>query len=295
MKKMWGLIVSVCFMFLLSACQNLTFKKKEEPTSSEIEISGPLLAQVNDWRIGLEDFEKRLKALEPLAKEQGVDVNNYDFKRRALNELVRTALLAEEARLRGLDKEKDFREAVENYKQTLLAQRLIQREVADIIVTEAEIEEFYNQNKQFFKSPEEIKVREIVVNNKSQAKDLYIRLLQGEDFAFLATQYSVADSKSKGGDLGYLKPDPKVKFKKFWEVVSALDKGEVSSIFKGEDGKFYIVKVEDKKEGKITPLSEIKEDIRRALKIDKENRKIEELVNLAKEKAKVVINEDLLR
>ena len=88
---------------------------------------------------------------------------------------------------------------------------------------------------------------------------------------------------------------PKVKFKKFWEVVSALDKGEVSSIFKGEDGKFYILKVEDKRGGKIAPLSEVKETIREALKIDKTNKKIEELINSAKQKCEVVINEDLLR
>lgn len=294
MKKVWVLIGSVSFVFLISACEKIGFKKTEEEPSS-IEISGPLLAQVDNWKIGLDDFEKRLKTLEPLAKQQKVDINSYDFKRRALNELVRTALLAEEAKARGLDKESDVTEAIENYKQTLLAQKLIEEETRDIIVTDAEIENFYNQNKDYFKSPEEIKVREIVVNSKSQARDLYIRLLQGEDFASLALQYSVADSKSKGGDLGYLRPDPKVKFKKFWEVVSALDKGEVSSIFKGENDKYYIVKVEDKKEGKITPLSEIKDDIRRALKIDKENKKIEELVNLAKQKAKVVINEDLLR
>ncbi|MCD6539814.1 MAG: peptidyl-prolyl cis-trans isomerase [Candidatus Omnitrophica bacterium] len=295
MKKVIRSIVGVSFVLLLSACQNFTTSKKPTDVSEEKKIQGPLLAQVNNWRIGLEDFEKELKALEPLAKEQKIDINNYEFKRRVLNELVRNALLAEEAKARGLDKDSDFIEALDDYKQRLLAQKLVEEEIADITVTEAEIEEFYERNKEFFRNPQEIKIREIVVNSESEAKDLYIRLLQGESFSSLATQYSVADSRNKGGDLGYIKYDPSKKFKKFWEIALALDKGEVSSIFKGEDRKFYILKVEDKRGGKIAPLSEVKETIREALKIDKTNKKIEELINSAKQKSEVVINEDLLR
>lgn len=295
MGKVKMFILSIFILSLGLGCENFKFKKDKETVSGEGEISGPLLAQVDNWKIGLEDFEKRLKSIEPLAKEQGVNINNYDFKRRVLTELVNNALLAGEAKRRGLDKDKDFKIALENFKQNLLAQLLLEKETADIVVTEAEISEFYNQKKQLFKSPEEIKIREIVLNDKSTANDLYIQLLQGEDFASLATKYSVADSKNKGGDLGYLQPDLKVKFQKFWEVALALDKGEISSIFKGEDGKYYIIKVEDKKEGKTLPLSEIKEDLKKALKAEKENKKLEELLNEAKARAKVVINEDLLR
>jgi len=78
-------------------------------------------------------------------------------------------------------------------------------------------------------------------------------------------------------------------------VAFTLDKGEISNIFKSEDGKFYIIKAEDKIEGKITPLEEIKEDIKKALVIDKETKALEELVSLIKQKAKVIINEDLLK
>ncbi len=289
---------ALVFAFLFSGCENvekLLQSKTDASSSQEAEIDGPLLAQVNDWKIGLGDFQKRLQALEPLAKEQNLDINNYAFKKQALDELVRTVLLSEEAKARGLDKKRDIIEAVEGYQQTLLAQSLAGEVVKEVDVTEVEIENFYRQNKEYFKNPEQVRVREIVVNSDSEARDLSIRLLQGEDFSALARQYSQAPSQNQGGDLGYLSYNPDNKFKKFWEVVFALDSGETSSIFRGEDGKYYIVRVEDKKEGKVTPLVDIKEDIRRALKIDKENKEIENLIDISKQNAKVIINDDLLQ
>lgn len=295
MKKLIiGVSLGIIFLFLFVSCQNILPSKKETKTSDIKTINGPLLAQVDNWRIGLDDFDKRLEALAPLAKQQKVDINNYDFKSKVLQELVRTVLLAELAEAKGLDKDKDVVDALNQYKQTLLAQKIISDAAKNIDVTDVEIENSYDQNKDYFKKPAEIKAREIVVNDENTANRLYIKILQGESFSSLAKQYSKVKSAAKGGDLGYISYS-KDKPKKFWEIISVLDKGELSSVFKGEDGKYYIVKVEDKKEGTVTPLADIKNDIRNALKINKVNKKVEELVNSAKSKANVVINEDLLR
>ena len=86
-------ILLTCFfamsIFFLLACENFptippSSTTKPVPRYEQTEISGPLLAQVNAWRIGLEDFEKRLKVLEPIAAQQNLDINDYDFKRKAL-------------------------------------------------------------------------------------------------------------------------------------------------------------------------------------------------------------------
>lgn len=299
MKKQY---ISVCLgltaVLLFSACENFEslLKPKETVTvSQKRKIDGPLLAQVNNWRIGLGDFEERLKFLETMAEQQNLDINDYEFKKQVLDELVKTVLLAEEAKSRGLDKERDIIEAIASYEQTLMAQHLLGEIVKSINVTDIEAENFYNQNKAYFKSPEQVKVREIAVNSSSEAKNLYIRILQGEDFSYLAGQLSVLPSKSKKGDLGYISYDSKQKFQRFWEVALILDKGELSSIFRGDDGKYYILRVEDKKEGKTTSLEEIREDIKKMLKVDKENKEIERLTDSIKQKAKVIVNHGLLQ
>ena len=292
-------IVLFCFfaaiLFLFSACDKLSLSTSKPASKAQVQaIKGRLLAQVNEWRVGLEDFEQSLKALEPIAQQSNLDVHSYDFKKRALNELVRNALLAEEAKSRGLDKDPDVLAALDSYKQNLLAQKVVAEAIKSLNVTDVEIENFYNQNPDYFRQPEQVKVREIVVSTKSEAQNLYIKLLQGDSFASLASIYSTADSAKQGGDLGYISYNPDERFKKFWEVVFTLDKQEMSSIFQGEDGKYYIVLVEDKKESTASPLQEYRDQIKNALLVDKQNRAVEELVNSAKQKAKVTINEDLL-
>jgi len=299
MKKRYIFVcIGLIAVLLFSACENFENLVRPKKTVSETqkkEIEGPLLAQVNDWQIGLGDFEKRLNFLDTLAKQQNLDVNDYEFKKQILDELVKTVLLAEEAKSRGLDNEQDIVEALNSYKQTLLAQRLLGETIKDISVTDVEIKNFYEQNKEYFKSPEQIKIREIGVNTNAEAKNLYIRILQGEDFSYLAEQYSLLPSKPKGGDLGYISYDPEKKFQRFWEVALTLENGEISNIFSGDDKKYYIVKLEDKKAGKTTSLSEIEEDIRKMLKADKENNEIERLIDSIKQKVAVIVNNNLLQ
>lgn len=300
-KREWVFLVIFSFL-LFSGCEKF-FPSKKPQTSTEtrpeeepFQISGPLLAQVNNWKLGLDDFERKVNALKDLAKAQGKEIEvNFDYKNNLLNELVKAALLSEEAKLRGLDKENDVKEQLETFKQSLLAQKLVEEETKFLNVTEAEIENFYKQNKEYFKKPDQLKIREIVVNSEAEAKSIYIRLLQGENFASLASQFSVAESRGRGGDLGYLDYDPEKKFPRFWEMAFALNKGEISSIFKDEKGKCYIIKVEDKKEGGYTPLSEVRDKIKQALEAQRKAKKIDELVNSARQKFKVVINQDLLR
>ena len=132
----------------LSICALISCQKPISKTEAkkELEINGPLLAQVGDWAIGLDDFERRVENLKSIFTSQADELDSYEFKRRILNELVRTEMLAQEAILRGMDKERDFKEAVQNYKRNLLAQKLIKELSKDIIVTDTEIEDFYNKN-----------------------------------------------------------------------------------------------------------------------------------------------------
>ena len=285
--------------FVLCGCEQLPqiFQKKAGPSVEKVEfkISGPLLARVDDWAIGLDDFNNYLNAARPLLEGQNVDVNNPDVKRMLLNELVRQQILSRVAEERGLDKDPDFQRALRDTKTTLLVSRMRTELENKVGVTYAEIENFYNQNKALLRQPPEIKVREIMVTSEPLAREVYIRILQGDDFASLARQYSVADTASSGGDLGYMTYNPDVKFAKFWEVVASLDAGEQSSIFKDDEGNSYIVKVEEIRGGEEIPLSEVEEQLKIGLRADKIEREITSIVNAYRARAKVEINEDLMR
>ena len=227
-------------------------------------------------------------------KDQGIKMD-HNFKVRVLDELVKNALLAQEAKRRGLEQDKDVIEVVRRYKQTILAEKLKNDVTKNIYVTDIEVQEFYNKNREALKGLPEFKVREIVVDTEAKAKELSMRLLQGEDFANLAQANSVVESAKKGGDLGFISYNPDTKFDKFWAAVGALDAGGVSNPIKGPDGKYYILKLDAKREGEAIPLAKIKDELKKRLEDNKMSEKIEEVVVAAKQKAKVVINPGLLK
>jgi len=268
-------------------------QKVEKKTYEELPIiKGVLLAQVNDWAIGTQDFRDQLDALKTLYPE--ADVTDPEIQKRILQEMVNFEILAQEAELRGLDKEKDVQDAVKNFKRTFLAQKILENIAKETIVTDVEIRNFYDSNKLSLREPEERKIREIVVLTESEAKNILIRLIQGESFSRLALDYSIADSKNKGGDLGYLAVNPEEKFQKFWEEAFTKEKGGVSNYFRSPDGKYYIIKVEDIRGGEVKPLNEVRENIEEHLRRIKIERKKEDVIFNAKQKFKVIVNENLL-
>jgi parvulin-like peptidyl-prolyl isomerase len=264
---------------------------KQESTPS---IKGPLLAKVNGWAMGLDDFRQRLDALRAMAPEgqRAQELTSQD-KKSILQELVNVQILSKVAKERGINKDRDVKQAVENFKKSLLVQKLRQNITKDVVVTDAEIDNFYNTNRLAFQRPEERRVREIVVSSESQAKNILIRLLQGENFSVVARAVSNSESASKGGDLGYITPQPEERFQKFWEVAFTTDEGETSSYFKGPEG-YYIVKVEDIRGGGAQPLNEVKDQIRQYLKSQKIQTKIEDIIYETKQRLKVTVNEYLI-
>jgi peptidyl-prolyl cis-trans isomerase C len=287
------LIIAILTVFILGC--DVLFPKKDKPgpdfSSAPPAVKGTLLAQVNDWAIGTGDFSDQLEALKTLYPN--VDIGSKDAKKRILEELIDFEILAQYAETKGLDKDKDVMEAVKNFKRTFLAQKMLEEISRKVTITDVEVQNFYNSNRLNLREPEERKIREIIVRTESQAKDIVIKSLQGQSFSSLAKEYSIADSKRKNGDLGYLSVDPQERFQKFWEEAFTTEEGKISNYFQGPKG-YYILKVEDKRGGKEKPLTELKSTIREYLRREKMDKEKSDIINAAREKFNVVINESLV-
>lgn len=295
------LLTCLGFLVFLAGCDQIqsmfqtSVGPKVTPASSkgaapETPVQGTVLAKVNNNVITLESFDEKVKALQSLSPE--IKINTPDAKKAYLNDLITQELVFQEAKSRGIDKKKEVKDALEEFRKGVMARQLIMDETKGITVEPSEIEAFYNQYKKEFASPEEIKAREIVVPTEAAAKDILISLLQGGDFAAVAKEKSVASSAANGGDVGVVKKTDK--FDKFREVISTLEAGQVSQIFKGPDG-FYIVKVDERKGGAIPALTEVYDQIKNGLLAQKQAQRIQELTEKLKREAKIEIKEDLLR
>ena len=89
-----------------------------------------------------------------------------------------------------------------------------------------------------------VKASHILVQSEAKANLLKNMLDEGEDFAYLARQYSQCPSKSMGGDLGYFKRGQMVK--EFETAAFNLPVGEISNPVQTQFG-WHIIKVTDKR------------------------------------------------
>ncbi len=271
---------------------------KEKLQETPAPVHGTVLAKINNEVITLEDFDEKVKAMQSASAEN--KTLTREEKKTLLSNLVTRELIVQDAKARGIDKKKEVRDAVVEVQKNVLFAELINDETKGITIDAQEIENFYNQNPKEFLTPQEIRAREIVVSLESEAKEIMIALLQGADFVALAKEKSLGSSAANGGDIGVV--DKNTKFDKFRDVASSLDKGQISQIFKGPDGKYYIVKVDDKKGGGVLQLNDkipgynttVYDQIKSWLLQQRQTQRVQELADRLKREAKIEIKEELL-
>jgi peptidyl-prolyl cis-trans isomerase C len=296
--------VILCLLIIFSSgcdkIENLKSKltKQNEPVPAQIAVpvsvekpaqrSGNELARIGSWSITKEEFNERLAALKEVVPE--FDVNNPEARKLVLDELVRQQLLVVDAEQRGVANNKDIMAAVDEFRRTLIVRQVATDLTQNISVTEEEARQFYEEQKDILREPEQWRVREIVVETQIEANELLVELLKGADFAELAKLHSISESADDGGDLGYLEQEP---FQEMVNELLKLKEGEVSGVFKGPEG-FYIVKLDDIKGGELIPYEDIKEDIIQNRTIIKQQQAILDYIENLEQKIKVEINESLL-
>jgi len=289
-KSITTFLITLGLALLLSGCENFSFlaPKPKKTVSPKPPVGAVVVAKVGNFYVTEEYLNSAVDVFNNMVTQMGTPQNKIDTREKKVsylrNELVRKYMLYQEALDRGLENRTEVVQALENTKMNLLVGELLREELQKIEVTNQEVEDFYNQNKELLKEPEQRKILEIVTATEDEAKQANIELLKGTDFASVARQYSKAATASKGGDLGYISlefdPAKRIKFDKFYEVAfsPSLESGDISSIFKGPEG-YCIVKVEAIKKSAPKALSELSENIKNWLLTQKQEKAIADLSN----------------
>src|SRR5690554_312575 len=90
---------------------------------------------------------------------------------------------------------------MEQNEMVLLINELQSSIIDSVEVSDAEIEEYYNNNKAGFTVEEQVQASHILVEDEETAKEILNKLNNGSDFAELAKEYSIDGSASQGGNL----------------------------------------------------------------------------------------------
>lgn len=157
-----------------------------------------------------------------------------------------------------------------NIRNNLLTQRVISSEVGSHInISDDEVQKYYDAHKKDFVRPEQVALREIVVNTegkkpeeipdlKKKAETALKRVQDGEDFAEIAKRLSDGTTKNQGGFLGVYKRGELSK--ELEDKVFAMKRNDLTEVMETKQGFLVLQVLEHYDEGE-QPLSKVKNDI----------------------------------
>ena len=282
-KRMIFLGIFLFLAFLFPGCQK----------SGEKELGKKELVRINDVSISFEEFQQMLEK-QPLEGKMRL-VNEKGTRDFLENYVIPREVLYQEAKQKGFDKKKEIVAKIEDAKRAILIDALLEEGLRGKgEVSEEEIQRYYKENQSLFTEPQEIKIRQIVVNTEPALKEAVTRLSKGESFEKIASTYNIGKFKEDGGNLGYIRRGQLASsFAQFEEAAFSLRRrGEVSEVVSSPYG-YHIIRLEDMRGSSLRPLNQVKERIRYFLQPKKKQEAYLEYVKEVKAKNKVLINEKL--
>jgi len=188
-----------------------------------------------------------------------------------------------------------FEEWTRRLREGVMKDAVITSEVRrNIVIDEAEIVSYHKLHPEEFTEPPEFKLKAITLTSGSgsdegieaKKQEINSKIAAGEDFGALASEYSEGPEKESGGDLGDFKKGNLAK--ELEEPVENLKQGEVTPWIQFRNA-WYLLKLVEKKEARLKPFEEARDDIERRLLAEKGQVKFEEFMKELKEKSYIKI------
>ena len=213
--------------------------------------SREVMARWGQKVITKQDLDARIASL---PAEYQMRVQTEEQRQEFLEGILQMEMLATEAKSQKLEKNKDVAMRITDTINSILAQEYMKRKLSEIKKpTDKEIEIFFQDHKNEYVQPAQIKAQHILIMTaadakpeelavaKAKAEGIRKELAEGGDFAKLAEKYSDdKGSKSRGGDLGFFTKANMIP--EFAEEAFKLKKDEISQPVKTGYG-FHIIKV----------------------------------------------------
>ncbi len=245
------------------------------------------------------EFDRRLRQLEyrvltlliertlqmQLAREKGHVVTDEEV-RRAVLEIAR----------RGEPVDPTDPRLVKSVKEHLTLLRVVEREVqSGIMVSEDELQRYYEDHLSRFMLPEEYRLSQILTRprggeaaeeTQARAADVHAALRKGADFADLARRRSDGAEATQGGHLGFIKQGELES--PIERAIARLQPGEFSEPIKTDDG-FHIVRLDERKPPVYRQYAQVKAEIQNLVHQQKSEAQYHKWLNELKDKAYIEV------
>lgn len=261
--------------------------------------SGELLAKVGDETITTESF--RDEWLKQFASPAGVPPAGVE---EFLNDMVVEKLFLMEAKRQRINRDPRFLREVESYREQLLVEMLLNKEVLAIAPpSTAEVEAYWKDHAQDFHVPELVRLSHILVAAKpgedaaalqTRAQEIAGRIKGQEDFAREAESLLGKEASGAGTDLGYFRQAQLAKWSPEIEAaVWSLPEGGTAGPIEVGRG-WHIFLVTGRKAPREKTLDEAREDIRATIAASRRKERFDALEARLRNRTSIERDEQVL-
>ena len=280
-------------------------KAKEQPEPTVTQLPDNLVAIVGNEPILLETFQAGLRRRFPRERETGLTIEQ---KQAVLDALVCNEALYAKAKAAGFDQSPEIQARIKNLIVTQFKEQQFQP--ANVMVSELEIEAFYQANPERYAQPGAVRGAVIVLpapaaaTAEKQAEFLAQAeavLREARDatneqaFAQVVRRHSEdQSSRYRSGDIGWFgRSDAGADAALVEALFSVETPGTFAPLVRTPRG-FYIARLLEKREAGLKPLSEVSDAIRYQLTRQKTERAEAEFQAAMKQGLDIQINNPLL-
>lgn len=272
-----------------------------------IALSGSLMAEtvatVNGTKIDSSEIERRAKITVQQSKGQVQD--GPELRQFLTQEMVVETAVAQEARRLGLDKSSEYKATMTEAQKQAKAQKASKEDLAafenqllgsafaaDVIqknpVTDAQVQERYNQVKARYQGSDEVQLGEIVTDNPEQAKAAIKELESKKKFADVAKKYSIDPAVKAGNVLmpNYIPlADLKDSRPQIYQVIANLKKGQFTKQPLTGEKLSVVFYINDRRAVNIEPFEKVRQNIGIGLTNERINAAVDNVLKKANIKA----------
>jgi len=176
-------------------------------------------------------------------------------------------------------------------------QKRIDEITKKVKLSDEEARFFYELHKANYATEDRVKARQIVLDDKAKAEEVYKKLLAGADFAELAKEYSKVGADqggAVGAEPGSSEPGPVTRLvfpTPVADAVFSLQSGGLTEIIEA-GGRYYIVKVEEFLPGGDRPYEEVADRVKEDALQVKQAGAVDNYIREVRERAVVKFSEE---
>jgi peptidyl-prolyl cis-trans isomerase C len=244
-----------------------------------------VLAEMNGYKLTDHDFEVLLQMLPNVNKQ----TMTPEQRQQMIKNWMQVVAFSKEAEAKGMDQDPVVAEQIQMFKKRLLFERYQKELLSQVKVSEEETRKYFEEKKDQFQTPDQVRVSRIVVATREKADEVRQAAARGVPFEQLAGELSSdAASRQQGGDIGWVNPGSREP--ELLHVIQTLEPNQISEPFSTAKG-WQIVKVTEKRPAVQKQYAEVRKMIAQQLLMKKQRELLETTAKELYAKYEVKIHE----